>query len=437
MHTPDGSAAGVRDGLALFQDGRVPEAAECLARAVAEHPDSADAQHLYGVTLSALGRFEQSAAGIERAIALQPKTAAFHNDLGNAYAQLGRLDLAEQEYGRALQIDPAMLHSATNQGILLGKRGQHRDAERRFQDVLARDPAFLEAHQNLAQLYLDTSRPADAERQCILGLASAPGSRGIRQVLGRVYGALGRTDDARELYRNWLEQDPTDAYARHHLAALTAEPAPAVASAAYVRGTFDAFAPEFEQKLAELEYAAPRLVGDALAAAVGAPHSSMRIADAGCGTGLCAPFLRPYASTLIGVDLSGAMLERAAARQVYDELHEGDLVAFLESHPSPFDAIVSADTLCYFGVLDDFARVARSRLASDGWLIFTVEVLTDSASDAPWTLQPHGRYAHRRAYVEAALTENGFLPHAIDHVTLRKESGKPVYGWLVTARRSS
>ena len=64
-----------------------------------------------------------------------------------------------------------------------------------------------------------------------------------------------------------------------------------------------------------------------LAEALGAPESALDILDAGCGTGLCAPLLKPYARVLAGIDLSGGMLVRARARGIYDELIEGESVA--------------------------------------------------------------------------------------------------------------
>ena len=45
----------------------------------------------------------------------------------------------------------------------------------------------------------------------------------------------------------------------------------------------------------------------------------VKILDAGCGTGLCGPLLKPWARRLVGVDLSGGMLEKARALQLYDE----------------------------------------------------------------------------------------------------------------------
>ena len=49
---------------------------------------------------------------------------------------------------------------------------------------------------------------------------------------------------------------------------------------------------------------------------------ALEVLDAGCGTGLAAPLLGPYARRLVGVDLSGAMLEQARALPQYDELVE-------------------------------------------------------------------------------------------------------------------
>jgi predicted TPR repeat methyltransferase len=58
-----------------------------------------------------------------------------------------------------------------------------------------------------------------------------------------------------------------------------------------------------------------------------APDGRCVALDAGCGTGLCGPLLRPYASELTGVDLSAGMLDRARPRQVYDHLEKGELSA--------------------------------------------------------------------------------------------------------------
>lgn len=425
--------ASLQQAMDLHREGRVPEAHVHYERALALEPDNADVQHMYGVLMASLARFEQAAEHIRRAIEIKPGVAIFHNNLGNACMQLDRLDDAEQQYRQAIILDSDRIDAMNNLGVLLGRRGLHEDAEKVFLRLIELVPRFSDARQNLAQLYIATGRLSDAVRQCAEGLVTAPYNRGLRHVLGLAYGALGWVDEAKELYRKWLEEDPRDVRARHHYAAYTGVAVPEVASADYVRVTFDSFAEGFESKLAELGYRAPALVGEALAAALGAPQAALRVADAGCGTGLCAAYLRPYARELVGVDLSRPMLERAVVKQAYDELCEGDLVEFLQSRPAAFDAVVSADTLCYFGVLEGFAQAARSSLADGGWLVFTVEALDDDAAEPPWRLQTHGRYCHRRGYLEQTLTAAGFHPPRIEPVVLRSEAQKPVAGWLVAA----
>ncbi|MCX4239251.1 class I SAM-dependent DNA methyltransferase [Paraliomyxa miuraensis] len=60
------------------------------------------------------------------------------------------------------------------------------------------------------------------------------------------------------------------------------------------------------------------------------------VLDAGCGTGLCAPLLRPLARTLVGVDLSGKMLDQARRRGGYDELIEAELTEMLDAHAARY-----------------------------------------------------------------------------------------------------
>ena len=61
--------------------------------------------------------------------------------------------------------------------------------------------------------------------------------------------------------------------------------------------------------------------------------------------------LRPYCATLAGVDLSGAMLDLARDRKLYDSLEQCDLVEALRRGPQGFDLLTAADVLIYMGDL--------------------------------------------------------------------------------------
>jgi predicted TPR repeat methyltransferase len=209
---------------------------------------------------------------------------------------------------------------------------------------------------------------------------------------------------------------------------------PARASDDYVRATFDTFAPTFDQQLQELDYRVPTMTAAAVAKALGEPAGNLDVLDAGCGTGLCGPLLRPFARRLTGVDLSPAMLQRAQARQAYDDLVTGELTAHLRGAEGRYDLIVSADTLVYFGDLRPILAAAVHALRSSGLLVFSLE--QDCSADAPqrgFRLQPQGRYCHTVDEVVRTLAEAGLCLHELTCGILRTELGQPVAGMIVAA----
>jgi predicted TPR repeat methyltransferase len=141
--------------------------------------------------------------------------------------------------------------------------------------------------------------------------------------------------------------------------------------------------------------------------------------------------LRPHSQRLVGVDLSGHMIERARARNCYDELSVAELTAFMRSRPHAFDAVIAADTLVYFGTLEDAFAATCETLRPNGWLVFTVE----ANDEVDHRLEFHGRYAHHERYVRAALTAAGFEIETLTRETLRQEREQDVRGLLVVTQR--
>ena len=203
-----------------------------------------------------------------------------------------------------------------------------------------------------------------------------------------------------------------------------------------MRKVFDVFAESFdEQLLKNLNYRAPEVLVEHLGKVLPLADVALDILDAGCGTGLCAPLLRPYAKRLVGVDLSGGMVEKARLRGGYDQLEVAELTGYLQAHPDAYDVVLSADTLVYFGELQDVLDAGYLALRPDGWLAFSLEAAT--GEDDRIDLSPSGRYQHTRRYVERVLASAGFADVQIGADTLRKEGGQPVKGWVALARRPS
>jgi predicted TPR repeat methyltransferase len=263
------------------------------------------------------------------------------------------------------------------------------------------------------------------------GIAHQPGYARCHEALATLLYRLGRADEAAEAFRDWATHEPGNPAAVHMAAAASQNQVPKRATDDYVRTLFDTFAGSFDSDLQRLGYRAPQLVADALENYAG-NRTLPAILDAGCGTGLCGPLLRVRCASLVGIDLSPRMLERARERGCYDELTVAELSAFMRSRLGAFDAVVSADTLVYFGSLEEPLGAARDALRPGGCLIFTLEMLTGEAA-AHYRLELHGRYAHSETYVRSALSAAGFELQGFSQQVLREERDLPVLGCLIVA----
>lgn len=368
---------------------------------------------------------------LEQAVQALPNDASLRNNLGNACAELGDVQAAIDAYEKSIELDPKLAESFCNLASIMKNGGNPEFAEKLLRTAIHLREDFGLAYQNLASLLLNEGRPREAIEHFWKATVYLPRPSMPIQLMALAYWHAGHREESIDLVRKWAAERPEDPQAQHLLSSFTGENVPDQAPAEYVTKLFDKFANSFDSKLDDLEYRAPELVGGALADAIGTPKGELAILDAGAGTGKCAKYLKPFASRLVGVDLSSGMLERAELLGAYDELIVGDLTAFVQAHPSEYDIIVSADTLCYFGRLEDFGHAAASSLRPGGRLIFTVEAMKDGDTD--FRLAVHGRYEHRENYVRRCLMDAGLTLEQVTEVTLRKENALPVTGLLITA----
>ena len=88
---------------------------------------------------------------------------------------------------------------------------------------------------------------------------------------------------------------------------------------------FDKFAENYDTQLGILGNNGPSLIFTALQELNLPKKKTRRVLDAGCGTGLCAGFLREYAKELSVIDLSVKMLEVSREKGLYYFLSRTDL----------------------------------------------------------------------------------------------------------------
>jgi predicted TPR repeat methyltransferase len=424
----------LESAVSMHRAGRFAEAEAIYRGVLKTDPAQPDALHFLGLLEQQRGRSHEAALLIRRATEAAPGYTDAFNNLGNVLKTIGDLDQAEICYRRALAFQPRHANALSNLGAVLRAKGELDAAEAACRSAIAAEPGHVEAHNNLGNILAKQGRH-DAALACYrASIALDPNHPDGPKLLGLALHALGRIDEAGAVYRQWLARDPGNPVATHMLAACSGQEIPARASDGYVKNIFDGMAGEFDQHLARLGYRAPEIVQAAVGRELPASPASLRVLDAGCGTGLCARFLRPYAQTLTGVDLSAGMLRRAAQTGLYDMLIEAELTAHLQAQRAAYDLIVCSDTLCYFGALDAVLTAAAAALRPRALLVFTVERAAQSARDAGFRLAAHGRYSHSEEFVRATLRRAAFRDIDIREAALRNEGGVPVAGLVATAR---
>jgi predicted TPR repeat methyltransferase len=419
--------------IQLQKQHHLAEAEQLYAQVLDVAPHHPDALHYTGLLAHQQGRADEAIDLIGQSLALSPNQADWHSNLGIVLQSNGRLGDAIAEYERAIAIDPGHANAHSNLGVLLRAAGRPEEAEAAYRTAIRLCPDHVDAYTNLGILLNSMNRAKEASECFCRAITLRPKHPDARRLLALAHCMIGEVDEAVKILKEWLAEDPGNPIAEHMLAASTSCDVPLRASNAFVEKTFDAFAASFEAKLQSLSYRAPDIVAATLADTGLAADGRFEILDIGCGTGLCGPLLRPYASRLIGVDLSAGMLALAREKNVYTDLQQCELTEFLRARHEAFDVMVSADTLVYFGDLLEFCAAAAGALRRSGLLVFTLEHAVGE-DNIDYRLELHGRYSHRLAYVKRVLTQSGLTTEA-ETAELRNEAGAPVAGLVVRATK--
>lgn len=413
--------------------GRLDAAEEDYRLILAMEEHHAPAQHYLGVLLHQCGRHEEGLALMHEAARSTPPDADWCNDLGNVLFACGRFDEASLAYGQALALRPDDAQLWTNLGATRRAQQQLQPAIDACEQALMRNPDFLPALHHLAEIYTQLGDRMQSSRYQCLAFVLPPHEGKSRELLAISFYFLGRVDEAAEVCRAWLQEEPDHPIARHMHAAYAGLPSDTVPRDYIVR-RFDDYADHFDSNLVtHLDYRGPQVLDQILPCVLqGVPP--MTVLDAGCGTGLCAPVLAPHALALEGVDLSANMLRHAAQHPQYSALAQADVVEWMAAHPARYGLIAACDVLIYCGQLASFFTAAHLALQAEGHLVFTVE-LAGEECDTPYHLHPSGRFRHQRRYVEHCLNAAGLEALLVREESLRVEMQQPVPGLVVVARR--
>ncbi len=419
--------------LRIHREGHLDEARSIYQQILAELPENPDALHYLGLACYQSGEVEPALKHIREALRVAPDYIEACNNLGIISQGLGQYEEAETCYRKAIELRPKHANSYCNLGVVLKSQGRMSEAAAAYREALYLDETHAQAHHNLGNLIRRAGHPEEAIEHFRAAIDSGLDTSEARHALVNALYMNGQKEDARRVLDDWQENEPDSPIVLHLLASLKDAPTPPRASDDYVRTVFDGMAVNFDEHLGELGYQAHKLTVQALMAALGRHSSGLSILDAGCGTGLCGPLVKPLAAKVVGIDLSPKMLHRARLTEAYDDLIEGELTAYLHSAAAAWDAIICADTLCYFGDLEEVSQAVATALRPGGRFVFTVEEWSDEKAPG-FQISFNGRYSHGQRYIRQVLEQAGLELEALELKSLRQEVGEEVEGLVVTVR---
>jgi len=290
-------------------------------------------------------------------------------------------------------------------------------------------PGIAIAAASLGEALLAGGHLATAIGEFQRALRLDPGFVPARYLLGSAWLEAGEADKADEAFAAIAPDEAPPALAAKR-AEIDAMRAAARSDARYVRHLFDQFSSDYDARmLGQLSYDAPQILRG-LAEMLGlALRRALAVLDLGCGTGLAGAAFRDLARRLDGIDLSPAMVEKARARGIYDDVVVGDI----ESMPTgtDYDLILAADTLVYLGDLAPVFRAAADALRFGGAFLFTVE----RKDGEGFELGPKRRWRHSENYLREQSEDAGFVVTGFLECHPRNEAGTPVEGYAVALER--
>jgi tetratricopeptide (TPR) repeat protein len=210
----------VSEGHSRLSSGKVELAAGYFQRAIALHPDFAEAHYNLGVALGELRQLDRAAACYQKAVELNPDLVQARYNLANLYKQTGQLDLAVTHYQKSLQIDPDHWKSLNNLGQTLRIMGRTEQALTYLRRAVRLKSDGYEAYVNLGLALIDCNELEQALDAFEKALTQRPHSAEACCNVGATLNLLGHDPQAIERYEQAIHVQPDCATAHWNRALL-------------------------------------------------------------------------------------------------------------------------------------------------------------------------------------------------------------------------
>jgi len=414
--------------------GQYRDAQTLYRKILKSQPQHIDANYMLGTLLAEQGDAPSAMKYIRLAEQQAPGSQYIKNNLGNVYRMLGDYENAAAKYQEALAIQPDMTQALNNLAIVNRRLNNNSEAITLYKSAIAVSPNFTEAHFNLGKSYWDDGQYENAQACFQRVLEIDPEHALAFHELGNYYLKHGDREQAISCFEKYLSLAPSDACgARLKLSYLNAGEMPQRQPEQLVIQTYEKKARTWDSDVdrADMAFLGPQHIGDMVAQLFN-ERQHLAILDIGCGTGLCAPFLKNRARLLNGVDVSPHMLELARGKNLYDDLVCDDIVNYLKSAKIDYDLITGSGVLIFFGDLHPVLAAAQQRVASAGYFVFTL-YKSDVADIA---IRDNMHFAHSDTYIRNTAADTGWDVLEIKTVVHEYEHEQPQPGFIVSLKKA-
>ena len=201
------NAAALLEARALMQ--RAIEIDPGLTQAYAYQAISYGTEYVNGWNNAGPENLEKALACARKACDADPSDPFSCNAMAISLMWNRRLDEAERMARRAVELDPNFSQAHGGLGYVLDFSGRHEEAIGCFEQALRLDPEFNLWMHALGRAQFSLKRYAEAEATFKRRLIHMPRSDVTRAYLASLYGHTGRPEEARRVWRELMEINPS------------------------------------------------------------------------------------------------------------------------------------------------------------------------------------------------------------------------------------
>lgn len=394
-------------------------------------PKHPEALHARGLVAQHEKDYSLAKHYFERRLEVDDSNPATHTNLGLCLRELGQPEEAISAFERAIVIEPELLEAHFNLASTCMLLNFHQKALPHYTFLLQHGQKDPEIFYNLGIIYAYQDKHKESIQYFNLALDCQPNDIPTLHNLAMVCLRQGHMELAKKHYRHLLHLAPDDASIEFILQGLESSKQPEKPPVKFVSDLFNQYAPHYDNHLSQcLSYKVPESLVDVLQKAEPIAEKCWDILDLGCGSGLCAPFLKPYTQSIVGIDVSENMLAVAQEKGDYHALIHADIIDVLPNYHEQ-DLIIAADTLPYLGDVDLLMKRCAIALKNHGKLLLSVEKTTKY----PYELQKTIRYAHHHDYLTALCKKYCLNVITLENIICRHQYNHPVEGYVLLAEK--